>query len=163
MRGGGSGKGIFLIGCGCLSIIALICIGGGGFVYMKVVKPGLDFANECKVLATESPQVKERLGEPIKVVEEVQTQTDNNRMTLRIPVSGSKASGTVVIVAEVGIESGVDFKRQSMVLEVEGEVIDLDPDAATPEVNIKFGDEKGAGENNREQTGETTGSDSVGN
>lgn len=135
-----SKKGWLFGGCGCLSLLAILCIGGAGFSYFKWIKPGLDFVVEATTIASENPQVKETLGEPLVVdTEGITTQNGKQSIFLRIPVKGSKGSGTVV--AEGRISSSGVITPGPMQLEFGDETIDLDPDAATPTPNIKIGDD----------------------
>jgi hypothetical protein len=135
-----SGKGWLLGGCGCLFLILVICLGGSTYVYLTWIKPGIDFATESITMANESPEVKEILGEPVRVqAEGIETETGQGVVRLKIPVSGSKGSGVVVVEGKVSPQGVIE--RGSMQLEHDGQSIDLDPDAATPEPEIKIGDE----------------------
>jgi hypothetical protein len=137
---GSTGKGLLIGGCGCLTVLTVICIGGAIWGYLRYAKPTLDFMNETKVLISESPQVKEILGEPINVGDSEAPSTVGNTMIFRYPVSGSKGRGTVVVEADVPSATNFELKRNSMVLEFNGEKIDLDLDAVTPDIDIKFGE-----------------------
>jgi hypothetical protein len=135
-----SKKGWLFGGCGCLSLIGILCLGGGGFAYMKWIKPGIDFVAEATTIAAENPQVKETLGEPLVVDHNnIKQEVGQQSIFLRIPVKGSQGSGTVV--AEGRISTSGVISPGPMKLEFDGETIDLDPDAATPVPDIKIGDD----------------------
>jgi hypothetical protein len=136
----GRGRGLLFGGCGCLLVLAIICGVGGYFLYARLFKPTLDFTFEAQMLATESPEVKEILGEPI-TAGTPDTSTVGERIILRIPVKGSKGSGIVVVEGQFIFEGGVGIRRISTLLEHDGETTDLDPDAMTPEIEVKYPEE----------------------
>lgn len=114
-------------GLGCFGLIGLICI---GFIVAGIMaaKPTLDFMNENISYIESSSEVAEALGAPITVAPAQPTQDSNNpgALIFRGNVSGSQGAGTYVIEAKM---NGVTPEREAIYLEVDGERIDLDPDA----------------------------------
>ncbi len=132
------GKKWLIGGCGCLTLLAIVCIGGGAFVWMQVGKPFYDFLNENVVFIQDSEVVQDSLGTPIETgAPQTSSSTENGvaSIELRIPASGPKANGTVVLKGKY--EEGV-WVREDLYLEIEGERIELDPDAAF-QLNIDDG------------------------
>ena len=115
-------------GLGCLGLIGLCCVGvviGGYFLG----KPTLDFMNENKNFVESSPKVQEVLGSPVTAGPPSQPVANPNvpgSMTFRGRADGPNASGEYVIEAKM---EGVTPVRQKIYLEVDGETIDLDPEA----------------------------------
>lgn len=138
------GKKWLLGGCGCLAFLGLICLVGGGFaVYQLGLKPLNDFTKQNLTLAKESAQLKETVGEPVEMGTPLQTKGDETgTMNIRTPVSGSKGNGTIVIKTRMeSTENGMPrWTRQSMVLEFDGQEIELNPDAElVPDLDIDLG------------------------
>ncbi len=85
------------IGIGCVTVL-LVCGGGGGalfyFVFNKTKVAYLDAINKAK----ENQEVQQALGEPIDASKAPPIVTDlhDGRGTteMRVPLSGSKASGS---------------------------------------------------------------------
>jgi hypothetical protein len=112
-------------GLGCLGMIGLCCVGIFALGYM-VGKPMLDFQEENVTLATMSPEVESALGAPITAGPVKPQPNGDGAMKFTAQLDGSKASGTLVFV---GKPEGTEWSRQSIHLEVDGEKIDLDPEA----------------------------------
>jgi hypothetical protein len=119
-----SGKKKWLIGgCGCLSLIAILCIAGGGLLFIKYGKPVFDLMEETNNLVENSPQVQNVLGAPIELGTPSQSQGDEPGVLLiSIPVSGPNGAGTV----KYRIRFDGKWVREELYLEFEGERIDLD-------------------------------------
>lgn len=115
----------FIGGCGCLSLIALLCIAGGAFMWISFGKPLVDLMNENQVLVENSLEVQELLGTPITTGAPAQTRGDDpSVIQISTPVSGPKGSGTV----QMRVRFNKTWEREELYLEFEGERIDLDPE-----------------------------------
>ncbi|MFK7768788.1 MAG: hypothetical protein AB8B55_16320 [Mariniblastus sp.] len=115
-------------GCGCLTLIALVCIGGGAFSWFSFIKPNMDFMVENTTFVTSSEKAKEILGDPITMDMSAQSQEQNGQsLTYKIPVSGPKASGTYVLKVAFNPSTWV-MEREEIYLEVDGVQTSLDPD-----------------------------------
>ena len=124
-----SGKKFWLFGgcgLGCLGLIGLCCVGLIGAGYFYGWKPMQDFQTENINSAIISPEAEEALGTPIETQAGIPEQTGPQSFTFRVPVSGPKASGTLVIK---GTLEGVNWIRDEIYLDVNGEQIDLDPES----------------------------------
>jgi hypothetical protein len=121
-----SGKKKFLLGgCGCLGILFLLCAGGGGFVWFTYFKPLADFTNEAVVDVRSSEVANEALGAPVKVGAEPTVKYNNASIEFEFPVSGSKASGTMVMK---GTSKGGKWIRDALYLEIDGNKVELNPE-----------------------------------
>ena len=126
----------FIGGCGCLALIAILCIGGGGFLWIQFGKPLMDLMEESKNLVENSPQVQDLLGTPITSGTPAQSTGDDPAVVnFRTPVSGPKGNGTVVMRVRF---DGSTWNREELILEFDGEEIDLDPEKEF-ELNIDEG------------------------
>lgn len=108
---------------GCLFFVVLICGGGGYWVFSKMYRPMMTTISEHKVLIESSEVAVEALGEPITWEGFSQKQTGETSFEYRLPCSGPKASGTLVLDANFDLTNG--FEAQSYRLEVDGEELDL--------------------------------------
>ncbi len=140
---GSSKKGLLFAGCGCLGFLALLCLSGGLFGYLKFYKPMIDFQAECEVLIAESPQVKELLGPPISVSAATNVTQNNERVVFHFPVKGVRGEGVVKIEGLFSYEGSsltgkMTIEKTSATLEYEGETIDLSDDAI-PDINMNDG------------------------
>ncbi len=113
-------------GCGCLGLIAIVCIGGSAFVWMQFGKPVMDMINETTALVQNSQQIEDRLGTPVSMGTPEQKQDPNSpgAIDIRIPVEGPNGEGTVVM----RIKFDGSWSREELYLEVDGEKIDLNPE-----------------------------------
>ena len=123
-----SNKKLFIFGgLGCLGLIGLVCI---GFLAVGIIfgGPAIAFINENIVQIEASPEVADALGAPVKVGQPQTNRDPNNPngMIFRGTVAGTERNGTYVI--EATMESG-KLVREAIYLEVEGQTIDLDPEA----------------------------------
>ncbi len=133
-------------GCGCLSIIVLICVGVGAYVYLAFARPLVEFNNESVAIAQNSKQLGEALGPPIQFTDTGSPQATDapGVVEFRTPVSGTKGSGTIVVRAKLEPgPQGFIWTREAMILEFDGKKIDLNPKQAeqesTPELKIDLG------------------------
>ncbi len=133
----GAGKWLLFGGCGCLLLILVVCGGGGYWIYATFAKPLADAMASTVTLIETSDQVQEKLGEPLEVKMSGQTnQVSNEEMEVDYDVSGPKGSGTVVVRFRLNPQT-FEWSREDMSLEFEGEQINIDPDAETPELDIQ--------------------------
>lgn len=122
-----SGKKKFLIGgCGCLGVLALLCVGGSAFIWIQFGKPMMDFMNENTTFVASSEVAKEALGDPITVGPPTKTEPQGQSVTMEFPVSGSKGSG--IMVLRGSLKDG-KWVRDEIYLEVDGNRIELSPDS----------------------------------
>ena len=125
-----SSKKLWLFGgLGCLGLIGLVCV---GMIVAGVMaaKPMLDFMNENVAFIESSNDVSDALGSPVSVTpaQPQQDAANPQQLIFRGNVSGPQGSGSYVIEAKM---NGVTPVREAIYLEVNGERIDLDPDALT--------------------------------
>lgn len=126
---GGSGAKKWLIGgCGCLSLIVVVC-GIGIYFTWGYFQPMVNFVFECQDVVETSPIVKQELGEPITVGPPSQ-EAVNRDITLRFPVTGSEKKGTVVFEATIGDDLVPTLNKSYLELE-DGTQVSIDPDEAT--------------------------------
>ena len=122
-----SGKKKWLfVGCGCLSFLALLCVGGGTFLYIQYGKPLVDLMTENSVLVQNSQEVKNKIGSPVTVGPPARMPVDDPAAVgLSTPVSGPKGSGNVVMRAKF---DGKSWVREELYLEINGERVNLNPE-----------------------------------
>lgn len=114
-------------GLGCLGLIAL----GVGFIAFAVYfagEPALKFANENITFIEESDEAADAIGAPVVVGDPQFSKAPGNpgAVIFTGTVKGTNKQGTYTI--EALLENG-GLERQEIYLEVDGQRIDLDPDA----------------------------------
>ena len=121
-KSGGALKWI-LGGCGCLGLLAALCI--GGLVYFSVSSTGA-VVQEARTMIEGSSVVKEKLGEPISIDSETVGQGGGAEPALifDFDVSGPKGSGRAKVTAPFN-ESTFKFEIEESTLEVDGQTFDL--------------------------------------
>jgi hypothetical protein len=133
----GAGKWLLFGGCGCLFLILLVCGGGGYWFYGTFYKPLYDEMNGTVALLESSEVVQEKVGEPVTVVMSNQPRQESNEvLEVDYEVSGPNGNGTVVVRFRFDPTS-FTWTRDDMYLEFEGEQINVDPDAETPELDLE--------------------------
>ena len=117
-------------GCGCLSMIALVCVGGGAFLWFQFGQPMVAFMNENVTLVETSPKAKEILGDPVTVdvSSPPQRSSSSGNFSFTYPISGPKAKGTYTFKGRMNPET-FKFEGTENYIEVDGVKTDLDPDA----------------------------------
>ena len=130
-KSGGALKWI-LGGCGCLGLIALLCV--GGLTYFAVSTAG-QVTQEARSFIEGSTVAQEYLGSPITINgEPVPTQTPGGGLVFDFDVSGPKGSGTAKVKAKMNPEtfqfemgeSSLDFNGETIDLNAENEFMDLE-------------------------------------
>ena len=112
----------FIGGCGCLSLIAILCIAGGGLLFIQYGKPLFDLMEETNNLVENSAQVQDLLGTPVELGAPAQSQGDEpGEILISTPVSGPNGSGTVTY----RIRFDGKWIREELNLDFDGERIDL--------------------------------------
>ena len=112
-------------GLGCFGLIGLVCIGCAVSLFL-LSKPTLSFMNENKAIVESSEQVKEIVGSPVTIGAPKVDNSKAPKIIIRSSISGPKASGIYVLEGTI---DGVTPVRDAIYLEIDGEKIDLDPDA----------------------------------
>ncbi len=121
-----SGKKKFIFaGCGCLGMLFLLCAGGGGFMWIQFVKPVTDFMGENVAFVQTSEVAKDALGDPVTVGATPAVTQNGQSIQVEYPVSGPKASGTMVLKGS--LKDG-KWDRDEFYLEVDGNRIELNPE-----------------------------------
>lgn len=114
-------------GLGCFGLLALVCVGGALFIYNAAVRPALEFQSENINSAVAMPEVEQALGAPVTAGPPEQVQSEDQKFTFRVPLTGSQAEGTLVFG---GTMEGINkWTRDFIYLEVNEQQIDLDVDA----------------------------------
>lgn len=143
-----SGKKFCLLGgCGCLILMLVAAIA----IYFVVQRSGVfqmftemqQITAETMALASSSEQVQEAVGSPVKLGQPRQGARTENSAELIFPVSGPDASGEITVTIRIGQDDNGKFfaERESMILNVDGQQIDLDPEKdLIPELDIDLGD-----------------------
>ena len=125
-------------GLGCLGLIGLVCI---GMIVAGVLagKPMFEFMNENVTFIESSTEVQNALGTPLTVTPAQPTPDPNNPQALifRGNVSGPQGSGSYVVEATM---KGMTPVRNAVYLELNGEKIDLDPNALDDLTNLEIND-----------------------
>ena len=131
----GSGKTWWVLGgVGCLFL--LLCCGGGGVLIGLPAMGIIQAQTSAFATITESQAAQDLLGTPIEVGEPTNAQQNGKNVTMVIPVSGPKGSGTATVtITPKGI---MDFPVTSIILKTDdGEEVDL---LNSDEFNIKIED-----------------------
>lgn len=106
-----------------LMIVALVvACTAGGLLYVRSGKPQRDFIRENLATISESESAADALGAPMVLGESVATRS-GKQITVKTPVTGSKASGTLVLTGTLEESAWV---KKKLYLDVEGNQIDLE-------------------------------------
>jgi hypothetical protein len=111
-------------GCGCLGLLAAICVGGFVFYFGALMQDTISIMNETVALAENSAVVKEALGEPVEITGGPRQSQNGKDMTFEVDVTGPNGSGTVYSKATVA-PSGRRLESTEMYLEFDGQRFDL--------------------------------------
>ena len=122
-KSGGALKWI-LGGCGCLSLLLVLCI--GGFVYFSY-STFSGVQEEAKGFITNSSVVQEQLGSPVKIDGESFSSTAPGEWVFDFNVSGPKGSGTATVNMKTDGQS-LDFDIGEASLEANGQSFNLSAD-----------------------------------
>ena len=118
----GGGLKWILGGCGCLSLLTVLCF--GGLIYFGLSKTA-KMSQEARSFIENSTVAQEYLGSPVTINgESPPTQGAAGAIILDFDVSGPKASGTATVTAELDPET-FDFVLGESSLDVNGETVDL--------------------------------------
>lgn len=112
-------------GLGCLGLIGLVCIGCSAMLYFAA-RPTIEFMNENNAIVETSPEVEEILGSPVTIGPPEVDNSSPPKIIFKSSVKGPKGEGTYVLEGKM---EGVTPVRTGIYLKVDGDKIDLDPDA----------------------------------
>lgn len=107
--------------CLIVAALAIVCV-AGVLIYIRSGKPQRDFIRENLATISESEAAAEALGAPMVMGEPVAIR-DGKKVTVKTPLRGSNASGTLVLVGMLK-ESG--WEKDRLYLDVNGNQIDLE-------------------------------------
>ena len=112
-------------GLGCFGLMGLVCIGCTVAGYFAL-KPVIEFTAQNTSYVQTSEKAQAELGSPITLSNVSQSQDGAGGLEIRGTATGPKGSATYVIEAQI---EGITPVRKGIYLEIDGERIDLDPDA----------------------------------
>jgi hypothetical protein len=101
-----------------------------------------DFVRQVKILVVDSPTVGSILGEPVQVIEPHTLTTGKDDFQLQLRLKGQEGEGKVTVTGRLKTHPNkfVEYVRESMKLEFNGQQFDINPDAELlPDVEIDFG------------------------
>ncbi len=130
---------LWKIPLGCLTLVLLIAVGGGGVITAVVASfRSSEVYRQAMDKVTHSSQVRDLLGEPIRSSWFVSGQLNVNGSTgnasLSIPISGPKGKGVIRTVAS---KSGV-WRFTCLEVEVEGQPGKIDLLSIQPPADRDF-------------------------
>lgn len=111
-------------GCGCLGLLAVICVGGVAYYIGPLMQDTIGIMNETTSMAKSSTVVQEALGSPVEITGGPRQSQDGNNMTFEVDVTGPNGSGTVYTKATIDTASR-RIERTEIYLEFEGQRLDL--------------------------------------
>ena len=118
---GGSKSKWILGGCGCIGLLAVLCVVGGIVFGLNMID---QVRQEARSFVESSSVVQEQLGSPVAIDGEVQTFGADLAPSFRFSVSGPKGGGTVT-VSSVADNQARAFVVSEYILEVDGQEFDL--------------------------------------
>jgi hypothetical protein len=114
-------------GCGCLGLLAVVCIGGFAYFFSGAIGDAIRMQQETQAMIESSPQVEEALGSPIEIGPPRTQNGPEGEVTFEFDVTGPNGTGTVFSKTKMN-PSTFRFERKGLYMEFEGQRIDLNLD-----------------------------------